>query len=104
MASTRVRSWAAICGIAGPLALSVYFAAPALAAWPLSGTSASQLREYALGHQTLFYAGAWFQVTGTLLCVVFFLAIVQLSGSIGRLSGLLVIAAATALLDRKSVV
>ena len=99
MVPARIRSLAAICGIAGPVALTVYFAAPALTGWPFSGTSAGQLRAYALSHQTLFYAGAWFQVTGTLLCVVFFLAIVQLSGSIARLSGLLVIAASTALLS-----
>ena len=99
MAPSRVRSVAAACGLAGPLALTVYFGAPALMAWPFSGTSANQLRAYVLGHQTLFYAGAWFQVTGTLLSVVFFLAIVQLSGSTARLSGLLVIVASTALLS-----
>ena len=88
----------ALCGMAGPVALTVYFAAPAVLSWPYAGASAGQLTAYALGHQSLFYAGAWFQVTGTLLSVVFFLGILQLAGVAARMSGLLVIVASTSLL------
>jgi hypothetical protein len=90
---------AGLCGIAGPMALTVYFAAPALTNWPYAGASAAQLTAYATGHQTLFFAGAWFQATGTLLSIVFFLAIVQLAGAPTRLPGLVVIVASAALLS-----
>ena len=93
-----VRSVAALCGIAGPVALTIYFVAPALSGWPYAGASAVQLTRFALEHQTLFYAGAWFQVTGTLLCVAFYLALLQLVGATTRLPGLLVIVAGTTLL------
>jgi hypothetical protein len=92
------RTLAAVCGFAGPIFLAIYFAAPAFSNWPYAGATAGQLTSYALSHQTLFYAGAWFQVTGTLLCVIFFLAILQLAGSTTRLTGLLVVVASTTLL------
>jgi hypothetical protein len=93
-----LRNVAGLCGVAGPIALTVYFAAPALTNWPYAGTSAAQLTAYANTHQTLFFAGAWFQATGTLLSIVFFLAIVQLAGAATRLPGLVVIVASAALL------
>lgn len=93
-----LRSLAVFCGVAGPIALTVYFAAPAFSSWPNAGASAAQITSYALGHQSLFYAGAWFQVTGTLLSVVFFLALLQMAGVTTRMSGLLVIVASTTLL------
>jgi hypothetical protein len=88
-----LRNVAGLFGIAGPIALTVYFAAPALTNWPYAGASAAQLTAYANTHQTLFFAGAWFQATGTLLTIVFFLAIVQLAGAATRLPGLVVIVA-----------
>jgi hypothetical protein len=93
-----LRKIAGLCGIAGPIALTVYFAAPALTNWPYAGASAAELTAYANSHQTLFFAGAWFQATGTLLSIVFFLAIVQLAGAPTRLPGLVVIVASAALL------
>jgi hypothetical protein len=98
MSDHRLRTFAGLCGIAGPIALTVYFAAPALTNWPYAGASAAHLTSYANSHQTLFFAGAWFQVTGTLLSIVFFLAIVQLAGAATRLPGLVVIVASAALL------
>ncbi len=98
MPDHAVRNIAAVCGIAAPIALTVYFAAPALTNWPYAGASAAHLTTYANTHQTLFFAGAWFQATGTLLSIVFFLAIVQLAGAATRLPGLVVIVASAALL------
>jgi hypothetical protein len=92
------RKAAALCGIAGPIALTVYFATPAFSNWPYAGASPANLTAYALDHQSLFYAGAWFQATGTLLCIIFFLAIVQQAGATARLSGVLVVVSSTALL------
>jgi len=97
-ADRALRRLAAFCGVAGPVLLTVYFAAPAFLSWPYAGASVDQLTAYALSHQSLFYAGAWFQATGTLLSVIFFLAIVQLAGATTRLAGLLLIVASTALL------
>ena len=89
---------AAACGIGGPIALFIYFLMPAFVGWPFSGGTPSVLEAYALGHQPLFYAGAWLQSTGTLLCVVFFLGLLKIAGATSRLTGLLLIAAATSLL------
>lgn len=89
----------ALCGIAGTVALTVYFAAPALTAWPYAGASPAQLSSYALHHQTLFYAGAWLQSTGTLLCVVFFLYLVRSTGGPQGLVQTIVIVSATSLLS-----
>lgn len=89
----------AVCGVAGVIALTAYFAAPAFLGWPFAGASAAQLTAYALEHQSLFYAGAWLQSTGTLLCVVFFLSLVRLAGAQNRFPGMLVMVAATALLS-----
>jgi hypothetical protein len=89
----------ALCGVAGTAALSAYFIAPAFLNWPYAGASPAQLTAYALDHQSLFYAGAWLQSTGTLLCVVFFMSLVRLSGALNRLPGILVVVASTALLS-----
>jgi len=93
-----LRKIAGLCGIAGPIALAVYFGTPALTNWPYAGASATQLTTYANNHQTLFFAGAWFQATGTLLSIVFFLSVLQLAGAVSRLPGLVVIVASAALL------
>lgn len=98
-AEPRLRAAAVICGIAGPLSLTVYFAAPAFTNWPYAGASVAQLTSYAASHQGLFYAGAWFQATGTLLSVIFFLAIVHLARAATRLSGLVTIVASAVLLS-----
>jgi hypothetical protein len=81
------------------VALTAYFAAPAFTGWPYGGASAAQLISYGESHETLFYAGAWLQATGTLLSVIFFLTLVQLAGAASRLWGILVIVASTALLS-----
>src|SRR5438445_11221509 len=98
MSTPALRRLLAASGILGPIALAVYFAAPAFTNWPYSGEPAAQVTSYANSFQTLFFVGAWFQVTGTLLSLVFFLALVQLAGAATRLPGLVVIVASAALL------
>jgi hypothetical protein len=66
-------------GIVGALLLAAYFIAPALLGWPYAGATPATIAAYATTHAALFYAGAWLQVTGTTLCVVFFLSLVLLS-------------------------
>ena len=89
---------AALCGIAGPVALFGYFLAPAVLNWPYAGASASAVVAYAVSHQTLFFAGAWLQITGTLLCVVFFTALIALARAAGSVGGLVALAASACLL------
>lgn len=93
-----LRRWTGACGVAGPLALTVYFAAPAFLGWPYAGAPAADLAAYASAHDTLFYAGAWFQSVGTVLSVVFFVGLVALAASTTRISGLMTVVAATSLL------
>lgn len=85
----EIRRFAAVCGILGPLMLASYFTAPAILDWPYAGDSPTRLTAYALDHQTLFFAGAWLQITGTLLSVICLLAIVRLATNPG-LAGTLV--------------
>jgi hypothetical protein len=79
--SRRMRRWGAAAGMAGPALLAIYFAAPALVGWPYAGTTPERLVTFATGHAQLFYAGGWLQVTGSLLSVLFFLVLLQLSGA-----------------------
>jgi hypothetical protein len=89
---------AAVFGLLGSLLLVAYFLAPFLVGWPLDGGTPGQLTAYALTHQTTFYAGAWLQTTGTLLCVVFFVALVRLAHLESSLAGMLVLVGSTCLL------
>jgi hypothetical protein len=90
---------AAASGLLGAVAIAIYFTVPAFTGWPYSGASQSAVSAYALSHQGLFFAGAWLQGTGTLLCVLFFLGVVKLAGGTGRVAGLAVVVASAALLS-----
>lgn len=85
---TEFHPWAAACGIAGFVALAIYFAAPAFTGWPYAGAAPADLERYANAHPTLFYAGAWLQVTGALLSVLFFLAVVRMADTQSSSSGI----------------
>src|SRR5262249_816146 len=81
------RTAAALCGIAGPACLVASFAAPAFPGWPYAGASPDRVVLYATTHASLFYAGAWLQVTGTLLSLVFYLALLREAGELGKFWG-----------------
>jgi hypothetical protein len=72
------------------LALTIYFAAPAFANWPYAGAPPEDLMRYANSHSILFFAGAWFQATGAMLCVLFFLVLRELSRARQTLPGAVV--------------
>jgi hypothetical protein len=78
--------------------LVVYFTAPAFLGWPYAGASPDAIVAYANAHSALFYGGAWLQVTGTLLCVVLFLALVRHSRAASDLSGMVTMVATAVLL------
>lgn len=87
MSRQRLARLGASAGMLGPLLLVIYFVTPALTGWPYAGASPDTLLGYATGHQLLFYAGGWLQVTGALLSILFFLVLLQLSGARDRLAG-----------------
>ena len=94
----RLARFGSLAGIVGPLLLVIYFVAPAVSGWPYAGASPGELIRYARQHELLFYAGGWLQATGALLSIVFFLVLLQLSGSWNTLAGLVTIVGAALLL------
>jgi len=94
----RLARLAAVSGIAGSVALALYFNTPALTNCPCTSAS-QQLAAFIRAHPTFLYAGVWLQATGTLLSVIFFLTIVQLARAATRLSGLIAVVASASLLS-----
>ncbi|MGI5133868.1 hypothetical protein [Streptomyces sp. CA-106110] len=92
------RRWGAWAGIAGPVLLIIYFAVPALTSWPYAGASPHQLITYANSHTLLFYAGGWLQVTGATLSILFFLTLLDHSGTVRQLAGLVTLVGCAVLL------
>jgi hypothetical protein len=96
VSDASIRVGAAACGLVGVTALGVYFgAAPPL---PPPDAGATQVADIGVRYHGILLLGAWLQATGTLLCVVFFVALVQLAGGAARLSGLLTVVGASTLL------
>jgi hypothetical protein len=90
----------ALCGILGTILLGLYFgigAAIGLAQLPPATTQA-QVVHVATAYHDLWYLGAWLQATGSLLSVVFFLALVQQAGGAARLAGVLTLLGSAVLL------
>ena len=87
---------AALCGLLGFAALGVYYSVP----FPLPPPTATMaqltegLRPY---HDTILF-DAWLLATGSLLQVVFVIALVHLAGAATRFWGMFAILAATAIL------
>jgi len=98
MTDQSLRKFGMVCGIIGPLLLTMYFAIPAFVSWPSADASTDQLVQYAKTHDVLFYLGAWLQCTGALLSIVFILVLVQLGGAQRELAGLITIVAVALLL------
>ena len=97
-ADLNVRRIGSLCGIAGAIALAIYFGAPALLGWPFAGGSAAELAAYARSHEILFYAGAWLQGTGALLSTVFIRALLRLARATTTLPGLVTLVGTAVLL------
>src|SRR5579883_1510131 len=85
----------AICGIVGAISLSVSFSInPA----PPASLTVQQVLVWGAQHKTLISAGAWLQAFGSLLEIIFMLSIITLSNATKRLSSLIVIFSATAIM------
>jgi hypothetical protein len=89
-----------LCGIFGTVLLGLYFGVGFSAglAQLSSAATLSQVVSVATQYHTLWYLGTWLQATGSLLSVIFFLALVQRAGATARLAGLLTIVGSAVLL------
>jgi hypothetical protein len=90
----------ALSGILGIVFLGVYFgvgSAIGLASLP-PGASVGQVLHVATQYHDVWLFGAWVQAIGSLLSVIFFLGLVQLSGAASRLSGMLTLLGSAVLL------
>jgi hypothetical protein len=81
----------ALCGILGTVLLGLYFGVGfsiGLAQLPPDATMA-QVVSVATQYKNAWFLGAWLQATGSLLSVIFFLALVHRAGGATRLAGML---------------
>lgn len=100
MSSQLSRILSALCGIFGTVLLGLYFGVGFSAGLAQLSSSATQAQVVSVATQyhTLWFLGTWLQATGSLLSVVFFLALVQRSGATAKLAGLLTIVGSAVLL------
>jgi hypothetical protein len=90
MTTYQFRLLAAVCGIIGPVTLvSSFFINPA----PPVDASVAQLAEFAHRHYSTIVLGGWLQGMGSLLIVIFALALVHLAGATHWFSGWLTLLA-----------
>src|SRR5438309_8009563 len=92
--STRIAG--GVCGVVGAVLLGVYFAAPIQL--PASNATAQQIAEFVERSHDRILLGGWLQGVGSLLGVVFFLALVHAAGATDRLAGLVVLLGSAVLL------
>ena len=86
---------AACCAIVGVLPYILGFA---LNPGPPPGLSFTQMAVFGTQHRTLILLGGWFQIIGTLLTVLYALAMVHFAGWSIRLAGALTLLGSTVLL------
>jgi len=100
MSAQLSRILIALCGILGTILLGLYFGvgfSVGLAQLPLD-TTAAQVVSIGKEYRNLWFLGTWLQATGSLLIVVFFLALVQRAGRTASLAGLLTVVGSAVLL------
>lgn len=100
MSTQQTRILIAVCGILGTILLGMYFGvgfSAGLAQLPPDSTSA-QVVSIGKEYRNLWFLGTWLQATGSLLSVIFFLALVQKAGRVASLAGLLTIIGSAVLL------
>ncbi len=100
MSARQSRMLIALCGILGTVLLGAYFGtgfSVGLAQLPLNSTAA-QIVSIGKEYRNLWFLGTWLQGTGSLLSVVFFLALVQKAGRTASLAGILTIVGSAVLI------
>ena len=89
------RALAALSGIAGPIVLVASFMInPA----PSADSTPAQLRDFALQHHATIVLGGWLQGIGSLLIVVFSVALVHYATAMNRLAGWITLLAGATIL------
>jgi len=74
----------ALCALGGVPTLIAGFA---VNPGPPPGSTVAQLTAFGSAHQTTVLLGGWLQITGTLLCLLFALALTQRAGAAGTFAG-----------------
>ncbi len=88
MSTRLIRSLIAMCGILGTAALVVYFSAPFwLFTLPAANATDAQLLAFGTQNKGVLLLDTWLQAAGSLLSVIFALALVHLAGATQRLAG-----------------
>jgi hypothetical protein len=87
---------AAACGILGVAALAIYYSVPLPLPPPNAGTQ--ELVEFGSRYHNRILLDAWLQGVGSLLAVIFFLALVHMANGTAKLSGWIAILGATTVL------
>ena len=83
--STRLfRTLTALCGILGVIMLITSFG---INVAPPTNPTVAQLIAFGTQHRNALLIGSWLQTIGSLLCVLFAIAIVHLAGATTRLAG-----------------
>jgi hypothetical protein len=101
MSARLSRILIALCGILGTVLLGMYFGVGfsiGLAQIPPDAAMA-QVLSVARQYHNLWFLGTWLQATGSLLSVIFFLALAHRAGGTVRLAGLLTILGSAVLLS-----
>ncbi len=86
---------AAITGIVGPIVLVASFI---LNPAPLASDTPAQLRDFTLKHHNQIAFGGWLQGIGSLLIVLFVIALIHFAGAAQRISGWITFLASSAIL------
>ncbi|MGN6362305.1 MAG: hypothetical protein ACTHNK_18130 [Thermomicrobiales bacterium] len=87
--TTRLpRLLAALCGVLGTAALIAYYAAPwTFVPLPANNATAAEVIAFGARYHTVILWDVWFQAIGSLLTIVFVLALVHLAGAAERFAG-----------------
>jgi hypothetical protein len=92
MPSRRFRFLTAACGILGTIALTVYFSAPFwLMPLPPPNATSAQIISFGTKYRTVILWDTWLQQAGSILSVLFALALVHFAGSSQTFAGKLVL-------------
>ena len=95
MSPTMPRIVAGICGILGAVALVSSFL---MNRAPPAGFSVAQLRDFATEHHNSIVFGAWLQGIGSMLLVLFAIALVHLAGATHQFAGWITLLAGATIL------
>ena len=86
----------ALCGLLGVAALGVYYSVPL--PLPLPGAPIEDIVRFGTRYHDHILIDAWLQAVGSLLAVIFFVAVVQLAGGFRRLAGWIALVGSSAVL------